>query len=239
MIFSKNTLSAIKGLITLWLAISLSGCATPYGSSSGNFLGGFSETQLGENMFKVVFKGNAMIGADTVANYTLLRSAELTLLNGFTHFIVIDKADLSEKGTYTTPTTSSTTGSASIVGNTLLGSSTTQYYGGQTYTYKKPGASNTIVCFKGKPQVDGFVYSAEFLVKSLRARYRLPPSSTLPSSSRLPSSLSNDSLSSSDTDIGISELKVKLRQLKELVNDGLITQDDYESKKATLINQID
>ena len=73
----------------------LSGCATPYGSSAGNYLGGFSEAQLGENMFQVSFEGNAYTKADTVANYTLLRSAELTLQYGFTHFIVVDKADLS------------------------------------------------------------------------------------------------------------------------------------------------
>ena len=95
---------AYRGLSLIWLTMSLTGCATPYGSSAGNYLGGFSEARLGENMFQVSFEGNAYTKADTVANYTLLRSAELTLQHGFTHFIVVDKADLSRSGSFTTPT---------------------------------------------------------------------------------------------------------------------------------------
>ena len=219
---------AYKGLILIWLVMGLSGCATPYGSSAGNYLGGFSEAQLGENMFQVSFEGNAYTKADTVANYTLLRSAELTLQYGFTHFIVVDKADLSRSGSFTTPTSSSTTGSASIIGNTVTGSSTTQFYGGQTYAFKKPGASNTIVCFNGKPQIGGAVYDAAFLVQSLKARYQIPSSA-----------ISASILSSQQSGNDIDTLRAKLEELQGLVADGLITKDDYEKKKADLINQLD
>jgi hypothetical protein len=219
---------AYKGFILIWLVMGLSGCATPYGSSAGNYLGGFSEAQLGENMFQVSFEGNAYTKADTVANYTLLRSAELTLQYGFTHFIVVDKADLSRSGSFTTPTSSSTTGSASIIGNTVTGSSTTQFYGGQTYAFKKPGASNTIVCFNDKPQIGGAVYDAAFLVQSLKVRYQIP-------SSAISASIPSSQQSGNDLDT----LRAKLEELQGLVADGLITKDDYEKKKADLINQLD
>lgn len=228
------------------IALGLNGCATPYGSSAGNALGGFSEAQLGENMFQVSFKGNAYSKPDTVANYTLLRSAELTLQNGFSHFIVVDKADLSTSGSYTTPVSSSTTSTATarISGNNIsgIGSSSTQYYGGQTFSYRKPGASNTIVCFKGEPQVNGVVYDAAFLVKSLKSRYQIPSSSMSSTSNALTSSTNFTSTTSSpsqDSGNDLGDLRAQLEELRDLVEEGLITEDDYTRKKAELIEELD
>ena len=151
------------------LLMFLVGCATPYGSSKGNFLGGFSETQLGEDAFNITFKGNAFIDRETVANYTLLRSAEIALAHGFRYFVIIDSEKYSKSGSYTTPVTSSTT--ATAYGNTISGS--TRYYGGQTFVYKKPHASNTIVCFRSKPDLAGLIYDANFLAKSLKSKYSI------------------------------------------------------------------
>ncbi len=66
----------MRNHITLAIfAVILVGCATVYQRQS--FTGGFSETQLGENIFQVSFKGNAYTSRKRASNFTLLRSAGL------------------------------------------------------------------------------------------------------------------------------------------------------------------
>ena len=52
-------------------------CATAYQPQS--FSGGFSETQLDKNVFRVSFKGNGYTNAERAEEMALLRSAELAL----------------------------------------------------------------------------------------------------------------------------------------------------------------
>lgn len=59
-------------------------------------------------------------------------------------------------------------------GNTAYGNARTTTTGGQSYIVKKPSASNTIVCFSGKPE-NGFAYDAQFLYDSLTAKYGIKP----------------------------------------------------------------
>jgi hypothetical protein len=156
-------------LVTLMVAMILSGCATTYQKQS--FTGGYSETQLGENIFQVSFKGNAYTSRERVSDFTLLRSAEIAIENGYRYFVVVESEKYSKLGTYTTPTTSQTTGSAFVSGNYVHGSATTTTYGGQTYVISKPRANNTILCFKDKPDINGLVFEAAFIIKSIRAKY--------------------------------------------------------------------
>jgi len=160
-------------LIVLLIAFSLQGCATTYQSSG--FSGGYSETQLDENVFKVSFNGNGYTGRERVSDFTLLRSAELALKNGFKYFVVIDAGSYTSNSTYTTPTTSNTTANVYGSGNYAYGTANTTTYGGQTYNISKPSSSNTIVCFKEKPQ-SGFSYNAEFIYKNISQKYDIQPS---------------------------------------------------------------
>jgi putative transposase len=43
--------------------------------------------------------------------------------------------------------------------------------GGQTYVTSKPRANNTILCFRDKPDINGLVSEAAFIIKSIRAKY--------------------------------------------------------------------
>ncbi|MEZ5499086.1 MAG: hypothetical protein R3E77_06620 [Steroidobacteraceae bacterium] len=155
----------MKILIAAVMAVALVGCATPYQSSG--FRGGYKEIRLGDNVFQVSFQGNAYIGAQKVKDFTLLRSAELAQENGFDYFAIVDSASYQKTGVISTP--ARTYSSASVVGNSAYGSSTT--YGGTVSTYAKPSSSNTIVCFKERPE--GFSYSATEVIRSLRAAYRM------------------------------------------------------------------
>jgi hypothetical protein len=151
------------------LSVLLGACATAY--KPKGFTGGFSETQLDRNVFRVSFRGNGYTRPERAEDFALLRSAELVLKNGFTHFIIIDGRSSTEYGAYTTPTQSYTTGSVTSFGNTAYGSATTTTYGGQTFLIRRPSATNTIVCFQGKPDIPGLVYDAQFVFYSLAQKY--------------------------------------------------------------------
>lgn len=161
----------MKLLSVLLLIAFLSGCATTY--QRKGFSGGYSETQLGENIFQVSFLGNGYTRGERASDFALLRSAEVTTENGFRYFIVVESGKDSSLSTYTTPTQSHTTGSAYGYGNTAYGSATTTTTGGQTYIIRKPSTTNMILCFKEKPNVAGLIFEAEFVKKSLRQKYSI------------------------------------------------------------------
>jgi len=171
----------MKLLIPFIAAMALVGCATAYQPQGAT--GGFSEAQLDEDVFQVTFKGNGYTDRDRANDFALLRSAEIALEKGYKYFVIVDAQQYSKNSSFTTPTTATTNinantyGSAYGYGNTVnyygstYGTATTTYSGGQTFHISKPGTTNTIVCFKEKPE--GFSYNAEFLTKSLKEKYEL------------------------------------------------------------------
>ena len=162
-------------LLSMFLLIlALAACSTSY--QPKGFGGGYSETQLDANVFRVSFRGNGYTNADRAEELALLRSAELSLKSGFTHFVIIDGQSSATHSTYTTPLQATTTGSASVYGNTVYGNSTTNFTGGETYHITKPSTTNTIMCFKGKPEIGGLVYDAQFVFNSLAQKYGVVPS---------------------------------------------------------------
>ena len=161
--------STLRPLLLVIALLLLCACSTSYQDSG--FTGGYSETRLDENVFKVSFNGNAYTKREKVSDFTMLRSAELALEHGYTYFAVIDENSYTGHSTYTTPTTSRTTGSVDSYGNINARTTTS---GGQTYNYSKPSAENTIVCFKEKPE-GVFVYKARFVYDSIAEKYDIEP----------------------------------------------------------------
>ena len=162
--------------VTFLLAIAiLVGCATSYQKQS--FTGGFDETQLDRNIFRVSFKGNAYTSADRAADLCLLRSAELTLSNGYQYFAVVESREGSTQSTYRTPTQSytNTNVTGSTYGGTFnaMGTSTTTTYGGQTFHFSKPSATNTIIMVNDRAEIQGMTYDARFLYDSLSQKYNV------------------------------------------------------------------
>ena len=60
-------------LILITIAVLSAGCATAY--QKQGLTGGFSETQLGENVFQISFKGNGYTSQDRASDFTLLRGS--------------------------------------------------------------------------------------------------------------------------------------------------------------------
>lgn len=150
----------LKPRISISLLLLLVGCSsTPYLAQTEWNGEGYSETQIDDNVFIVNFSGNDMTDPNDATNFALLRSAELTLSNGYAYFAIVNKESHSEISAFTTPTTTTYNGYSSMT------------VGGNTYISEAPSANNTIVMLKEKPE--GFSYNAAFIVKSIKAKYHL------------------------------------------------------------------
>lgn len=160
---------SMRAMMFMPVVVVLFGCVSPY--KQEGFGGGFSETQLDTSVFRVSFRGNGVTQAERVEELALLRSAELTLKNGFTHFAVIDSKSREIHSSYNSPTQSYTTANATAYGNSAYGTATTTTYGGQTVHITKPSTTNTIMCFKGKPDIQGLVYDAQFICNSIGQKH--------------------------------------------------------------------
>jgi hypothetical protein len=78
------------------MALVVAGCAgqpTPYQpmSSSSRIAGGYSETRLAADHFRVSFVGNSFTSRERVEASLLYRAAELTLQEGYQWFLIEDR----------------------------------------------------------------------------------------------------------------------------------------------------
>ena len=162
----------MRKVTVLWFILAASGCATSYQSSG--FTGGYSDTQLAPDVFRIFFRGNAYTSSERTQDFAMLRAAELTLQEGFTQFAIIDESSSVDVSTFTTPGSSYTTGSAYIGGGhgSYYGtySGQTTYTPPQTYYMSKPRSEFLIRCFTDKPE-DIYTFDAAFLQQSLKEKY--------------------------------------------------------------------
>jgi predicted small lipoprotein YifL len=100
----KRTLLVLAAALSL---TALAGCetATPYQPmAQGNAqYGGFTDTKVDANHWRVTFQGNSLTARDTVENYLLYRAAELTLAQGYDWFETTDHATDKQTNTYFDP----------------------------------------------------------------------------------------------------------------------------------------
>lgn len=152
------------------ICAALCACATPY--QSIGFAGGYSETQLSSNVFRVYFRGNGYTNDERAADFTLMRSAQLAYAHGFPYFIIVDERSGASYSAVTTPaTTYTTTNLTSIGDDSAYGTSISTTIGGESYIIRKPSTENTIVCFKEKPPAQDIVYESQVVIQSIRAKY--------------------------------------------------------------------
>jgi len=153
----------MRTFVSIVLSLSFAGCATSY-QAKGLF-GGYSETQLGEDLFQVIFVGNGHTSEDRATDFGLLRSAELTLQYGYRFFVLLDSDKDLEA--YAVPTHLQTAGTAYGSGRvTFLNASTMD-----SYVASRPTATHLIRCYKEKPAVDAVVLEAEFVARSIMEKY--------------------------------------------------------------------
>ena len=154
----------------LILIVALGGCATGY-QTGKHFTGGFEETALAPNIYRVRFEGNGYTSEARAEDLALLRSADLTLQKGFKYFGLADASSSSSLSSYQTPTTTTTNANASVVGNSIYGTATSTTYGGNTVFVSKPSAVNLVVMMDEKPE-SGLVFDAAFICGSMGPKYK-------------------------------------------------------------------
>jgi len=160
----------VRSALFAVLAVMLLSCATPYQSTS--FRGGYSDTQLAPDVFRVYFRGNGYTAMERAQDFALLRAAELAQSHGFSCFAVVDESSSTSVQAFTAPGQSYTSGSDMVTGNFVSYSGQTTYYPGQTYAFHKPRTGLLIKCFTDKPE-HIYTFDAAFLVHSLKQKYRL------------------------------------------------------------------
>jgi hypothetical protein len=106
--------------LMLAAVLALSACATaaPYGPAAKPGGPGYSELRIENDRYRVTYRGapNEIAASD----YALLRAADLTLAQGYDHFIV-DNRFSERQGNGSGPRVSIGGGTASIGGNTSVG----------------------------------------------------------------------------------------------------------------------
>ncbi len=92
----------IAGLLAATAALAACTTATPYQPNlRGQAVsGGFSETRLTTDRFRVAFAGNSLTNRDTVERYMLYRATELTLDQGYDWFEIDDRRTDKSERTY-------------------------------------------------------------------------------------------------------------------------------------------
>ena len=79
-----------KKCIIMLVSLVLTGCATSYQPKS--YTGGYTDTKLDDDKYRVTFSGNQHTSADRVERYALLRAAEITLDYGYSHFVTVNES---------------------------------------------------------------------------------------------------------------------------------------------------
>ncbi len=163
----------VKFIYFLFLSIFCLGCATGY--QRQGLTGGYTDTRIQDNMFRVGFKGNGYTSTEKAADMALLRCAELALENGYNYFVVMGENQETRAMAVTTPVTANTSGNVNMYGGNGYAygnyQGTTTYSGGNTFLIHKPSTSMMIQCFKEKPNIAGMVYDAEQIRTNIKQSY--------------------------------------------------------------------
>jgi hypothetical protein len=165
----------MKTLITIMIAAAamLAGCATPYAHKG--FPGGYSDTALAPDVYKVSFGGNGFTTQERSTDFAVLRAAELTLSHGYRYFGIINQSESGQSSVINTPGYAITNANAYAVGNMAFGHSYTTFVPGMSIPIFKPESGLMIHCFNERP-AGGFALDAQFISHSIRTKYDLKTS---------------------------------------------------------------
>jgi hypothetical protein len=160
----------MKPLFVAFLAFLFCSCATPY--KSNGIAGGYSETALAPDVYRISFQGNGYTSRDRAQDFAVLRAADLTLSHGYHYFAVINETQGGRSTTVNTPGYSYTSGSAVAVGNYVYGNAHTTYVPGASIPFYFPESGLLIRCFSQRPE-GIFTFDASFISHSLREKYQI------------------------------------------------------------------
>jgi len=140
----KSFRFSLRALLFSLLSMLITGCvATAYQPTGSS--GGYSHTQLDENIYHVYFKGNEYTSSERASDFALLRCAEITLESGMNYFRIIDE----ERYTI----------------------DDVQQYGKTIGIAHMPRSKYSIEIYMEKPNTGSKVFNATFLRDSIKTKY--------------------------------------------------------------------
>lgn len=158
-------------LLTVACCAALAACATPaptlYAPAAGPQAVGFSEYRLEPGRYRITFRGGPGAPPNQVADYALLRAADLTLADGYDWFRVSDR-DMRQAAPNNGPRFSIGVGGASFGGHSGVGLGVNKSFdagGGASLAQ-----SLEVVMGKGTPPSDADVYVAREVRRTIGPR---------------------------------------------------------------------
>ena len=148
----------------------LTACATPY--ASNGLLGGYSDTALAPDIYRISFQGNGYTSPERTQDFAILHAADTALSHGYKYFGIINQTEGGRSGVINTPGQAYTYVNAQRYGNMVYGTATTTYMPGASIPIFFPHSGLLIRCFREQPE-GGFALDAEFVSRSLRQKYHI------------------------------------------------------------------
>ena len=166
---------AIAMTVLVGALVAACGGPTPYGGADNRGYG-YSETRIEKNRYRVKFAGNSQTTRETVENYLLYRSAELTKQAGYDFFVIETRA--TDRETYYRSTFDGYPGYGYYYHRFPYHRG--YGYGGSVTTTTRPITQYTayadIVMFKGsKDERNVRAFNAADVLRTLGPRIRRPP----------------------------------------------------------------
>lgn len=140
-----------KPIFIVIFAFIICGCATPYDQKKSGWTGGvgFSQTQLGPDVWQIDFTGNSYTDRETTKKYVLRRAAEIASKEGYSYFKTVDGETARD----------------------VKGASSAGYLngfgGGQSYANSTTSTTMTVQLLKSKDGQNGVVYDSQFILGSV------------------------------------------------------------------------
>ena len=156
----------MKKLAAIFVALTLSACATPYGKYG--LLGGFTDARIDDNTFSISVDANGFTTQQTTSIQALYRAAELTIENGFDYFFIADATKNSTSMAMAIPGSSTSNTTVNAYGSTAYARTTTTSTPTVFMPVVFPNSTLIIKSFKGtKPQAETNAYDARAVMKYL------------------------------------------------------------------------
>ena len=108
----------MRNLSILLISLILSSCSVHYGKRIPGFVPGYVDTRLGENTYQIKIGEAWPKDWPDLDKFAIYRASELTQERGLRYFVVTKASTQTSSYTINTPTTTNTTGTANIYGNT-------------------------------------------------------------------------------------------------------------------------
>ena len=150
--------------LLIFFTIFFTGCSTTY--QSQGLSGGFTETALRSDFYKVTFAGNGFTSSDKTYDFAILRAAEIALKSNYSYMLITDSNN---------KITSTTTGGNTYVPSAYNQSGFAKGFAagsGSMYpiTVNKP--STTIyVRFLKNSDNNPQILDVEFIINTVKSKY--------------------------------------------------------------------